>query len=206
MLKTRKTPEAELVERVANVLRESWDEVYHSVRFLGYEIDLVAVRMRGDELQTLCVEAKQRMNAEAFGKALIWSDWSTFVMVAANEACVWWDATRFATVGLYTPAFMREAIHTGARKDFVQTTANAARLSSNGTIIQGGSSSPRKATNITLLAEKVLKLWHVETGPFMSVRDSLPEDVDKATVKEVVKELRKHVTVRDFKTDYLVIR
>ena len=189
------TREADLVARLAEVLeRDGW-ELFHSVRdpLSGIlELDLCGVRMgESGEVVTLAVEAKGSLNLEVYDKAIYWRYLSTYVAVAVPWAKRTGIAraidslTKHEGIGRYIVAenyIITEAqpVKTSAGPRQVEMLAQAARASSKGLVVRGGSRAPRKATDIVLMAERAhaqLAQGKTESLEYM-LPDSTPDERD----------------------------
>jgi len=188
-------------------------EVFHSVRVNGFEIDLVGVWQndKGDVV-TLAIETKPTITREGLDKALEWRWDSSYFALAVERAPTIGLATtllaKYTGLGLYVGT--REEIApvlTSSSPMNVHAFADAARNSSKGILIQGGSRSPKKATRPILEAEKVLERLKQDGTPNQSLRGILG-DVSSDELEAVAKVLRKSpghsLTVRNFGDDVLV--
>lgn len=201
MQKSLRQPEVEMVSRLAQTLeRDGWD-VYHSVRHPGaptLELDLCGVRHVRGELQTIAIEAKERISLALWSKAIMWRAESTFAAIASGLAGWRRDEMVASTlihhrtgIGAYCidakgVHVIWEPQHTGALKEDVQVMADAARKSSRGLVQPGGARSPIRVKNVHLLVETAIGLYPSDANGAMFLSSLLPGETP-ADCKAVAK-------------------
>lgn len=221
MRKRYREPEVNLCAVMSQVLKAKGFEVGHSVRLDGVPGELDMCGYRVDELgadRTIAIQGKVTLNLHVFSQAIVWGEYSTFAAVVFEkwpaDDCSYANAMlhKAAGIGLYRVAnggviTVLEPKEMSRSAHKVKMLAQAARNSSKGILVRGGSRSPRTIRKPELEAERIAKLQTAFSGRMLGeyMPDSTP--AERAAVARVMNGKRGRslgIMARAFGNDFIV--